>query len=246
MISILHTTARSDRWQTIAKAWFDACDHPLDVEYVLTYEPSKVTTDFGSLGLDDLGHLPFNHCVVPCHSRPCAVDGYNYAADLANGDILLEGQDDLFPCEHWDTLIKESIPDTTKEVSLRVREYLDGVVAKIIPHPIITRPYFERYGYLFWPEYEAMFSDNEFTDVCERDGVLVDASSALTFYHRQAGNPDGPKHDEVNLKQLRYWTESENLYKERKSLGFPRDMTSLSPLGIDPGKVYIPRSLRSH
>ena len=36
--SILHTSARPEKWREVYDAWIAAADHPEDVEYVLWYE----------------------------------------------------------------------------------------------------------------------------------------------------------------------------------------------------------------
>ena len=241
MISLLHGTARPGRWQEIANQWLQNCDNPLNVEYVVVYEPSKfpygMRPGFGATGFP-------NEQALANYGRPCVVDAYNLAADVARGDLMFYVADDFWSMPHWDTDI---LSHTTKHPEKDALVYWvnTGEGADKINHPLWTRAYQERQGYYLWPEYQDLFSDTEFHDVAERDGCIVDLRSDLFFTHAQAGTASAKyAHDEVNHRMLSHWTPQEALYKRRKATGFPQFMTDMKPLGEQPNHVYIPKSRR--
>ena len=56
----------------------------------------------------------------------------------------------------------------------------------LLPFTFISHAYYQRLGYLFWPEYMGIGADVDFTEVARRDGVVVDARH-LKFEHRHWG-----------------------------------------------------------
>jgi hypothetical protein len=162
-ISLCQTTARlPDGWRAAAQAWHDAADNPGDIEHVIvTDDPAfKAEPIFANtkIGLN--------------RGRKCAVDGWNKSAELSTGRFLITLADDWFPCPHWDTEFLKLIPDLDGEYVLEVDT---GGNPGLLTFSLLTRKYYERYGYLFWPQYLGMYADNEFTIVARRDGVVIDA-----------------------------------------------------------------------
>jgi hypothetical protein len=55
---------------------------------------------------------------------------------------------------------------------------------------ILTRKYYDRYGYVFYPEYFSMYSDNEFTKQAERDDVVINAKEIVFQHFHPAFHPE--------------------------------------------------------
>ncbi len=66
-------------------------------------------------------------------------------------------------------------------------------------HSFITRPYYERIGNFFYPEYVGMYADCDATEMARMHGVMVDARH-LTFQHRHWIGTNIPN-DEVYQRQ---------------------------------------------
>jgi hypothetical protein len=214
-ISLLHTTIRPQKWVLACQAWYDCCDKPDRVEYVLTPEKTDAEWFFA---------IPFKHHVIEWNNgRPCAVDGFNYAAKLSHGQVLVIVADDFFPPPHWDSQLLGVLGrKASKEAVVWVSTKGEND-SRFITLPILTRKYYERYGYVLWPEYQSWYSDCEFTEVAQRDGVIIDARKTLNFDHRYPWRPDlRQAPDEINLRQNNQGAEAELLYEKRKSAGFPR------------------------
>ena len=242
MISLLHGTARPGRWQGICEQWFQNCDNPRDVEYVMVYEPAMFTMEQRQQAMK----IPWPRYDVTGNAcRACVVDAYNLAADRARGDLLFYIADDFWSMPHWDTDILSHTTKHPDEDSI-VYWVNTGEGADKINHPLWTRGYQASFGYFLWPEYEDLFSDTELHDVAERDGAIVDLRNDLFFTHAQAGTAKAKyPHDAVNERMLSHWTPQEALYKRRKEAGFPTDMHHLKPLGECPNNVYIPQKRRA-
>jgi hypothetical protein len=192
--SILHSSARPDKWRTVYDAWIAAADNPPDVQYVLV-----VDRRWGFEELPDFvrayGGIPTKHedLAIWNTGRRCYVDGVNIAAAYATGDIFIVIADDQFPCEHWDTEIEKAITQwhtpgvdiggdycVVVEVSTQTPAEHDR---KILVMPILSRGRYKKYGYVLYPAYESMYADNDFREMADRDGAVYDARH-LVFPHK--------------------------------------------------------------
>jgi hypothetical protein len=182
--SLCHTTARlPDGWKKAAQAFFDKCDHPENVEYILSIDQGSEVPPSGTL--PKFGEA----AVVVNYGRKCTVDGWNTAANSSNGQFLMNVADDLFPCEHWDTELLRALPN---EDSALYHEYAvevsTGGDSDLMPFSMLTRALMNRlrkdFGYdgFFFPEYVSVYSDTEFTQLARHLGVVVNAKH-LKFEH---------------------------------------------------------------
>jgi Glycosyltransferase like family 2 len=194
MFSICHTTARPAGWQKSHRAWLDNAVRPREVEYVLTPE---IRADFGS----EVPQLrPGMDISAWARGRHCNVDGYNLAASLASGRILIMGADDFFPEPGWDDKMLASIPDLDAEFVIRPSwgaaydawlELID--FPNLLVGQILSRKYYERYGYMCYPEFESMAADIDFTDQAYCDGVVIEMPQVVIEHRHFSVDPRAQK-----------------------------------------------------
>lgn len=254
LFSLCHTTARlPDGYQNAARVWFERCDYPENVEYILSVDAGP----WRSTKPDTLSLPAFaTHMIVINHGRKCAVDGWNATARAANGSILITVADDWTPCEHWDTEILrvlDSLPGAHE--GQWVLNVDTGGDAEILTFSILTRAYFDRltkeFGYnggFFYDgtsdgkeAYTGMYADNEFTDLANRDGVIVDARH-LKFPH------DHPLYTGQEMDDVHKWQHRQEAFeigervydRRRKELGLGPSL--LTKFGRDLIAVLLPGS----
>jgi len=215
VFSLLHTTARlPDGWKKAAKDWEAKCDRPERVEYILSADVPIHPKE-----IDDCP-FPGNFTFVWNNRRHNNVDGWNIAAETSVGNVLINVSDDWFPPEHWDTELLRRIPDLNCEYALDV-DNSDGA-GDLMAFCIVTRPYYERYGYLLNPEYEGLMSDQEFTDVARRDGVVVNAKH-IVFRHLNPETSTTPWDEVYRLHRKPGDLEfGQKVYERRNAAGFPK------------------------
>jgi hypothetical protein len=190
LFSLCHTTARLPHgWKAAAQAWFDNCDNPELVEYILTLDDPAHTKDLES-------PFPNTKAGVCNGDKKDCVAGWNYAAKLSTGAFIITVADDFFPCPHWDTELLKLI-DFSKQQVLEV--HTGDKHEDVMSFCMMTREYYSRYGYVYFPEYVSVFCDNDFTDQARKDGVVVDAKH-LKFEHRHP-TVTGAEPDAVYLHQ---------------------------------------------
>lgn len=208
--SILHTSARPDKWREIYDAWLKNADNPDDVEYVLVVDERWGFSHEDTWWEHDMErfYASRDRCVWNDRRR-CYVDGVNLAAEHSTGEILVVNADDQFPCEHWDTEILKALaarpnsanakdgllnyaPEATK--TAWVMAVNTGTPQeqerKILVAPILSRLRYEDLGYVFYPLYESAYADNDLYEQAADDGVLVEAQH-LYFPHKHPWF-DGP------------------------------------------------------
>jgi hypothetical protein len=180
--SICHTTIRlPNGWVEAHDSWLERCRAPQDVEYVLCTErpfaPEGQRPQWGKLTLTD------------CGGAGSCTAGWNRAAEVSSGRVLIVASDDCFPPRDWDVGLLAALPDLTGEWALDVGTPDNVDAPGLITFPIVTRAYYERPGRggcggrLLYPEYLSLGNDDDFTDYARRDGVVVDARH-LKFEHR--------------------------------------------------------------
>jgi hypothetical protein len=169
-LSVIHTSARPEKWRAVYDEWMAKADHPENVEYCLCVDQrwgfdAQMARDAQAHGI-----------VVTWNTgRMCYVDGVNRAAAASSGRILVPNADDLFPPEHWDTLILDAL-------YVRLLLPLEGEAIVICSSGAppdrdlelmtafaMTRARYERYGYIVDPDFEGMWSDNHFAWQARRD-----------------------------------------------------------------------------
>jgi hypothetical protein len=117
-----------------------------------------------------------------------------------NFDIILLASDDMIPVqEGYDDIIcsdmEKHFPDTDG-----VLWYNDGLVgSRLNTLSIMGKKYFDRFGYMYNPEYESVFCDNEFMEVSLILGKCQYNQKVL-IEHQWVGktNPNDPLHVKNN------------------------------------------------
>jgi hypothetical protein len=212
LFSLCHATARlPDGSAAVHRAWIEAAKHPECVEYILAIDAADAHKDLHAF------HVPVK-VVVNIHHRT-AVDAWNAAGAVASGLFLITVADDFFPIPEWDEAILRRMPDLSQPAVLHVGE-LEGDDA-LLYHSFLTQTYYKRLGCLFWPEYDGMYADNEFTDKAYRDGVVIDARD-LKFNHRHPAYGTRAQ-DALGERHQAKWAYDlgREVYERRKAQGFP-------------------------
>lgn len=233
LISLLHTTARlPDGWQRAFETWRDRADNPGRIEYVLC-------CDAGRNVVNPLMHPDVkgygSRVYVENAGRRCAVDGWNTAAAASSGKLLITVSDDLFPPEAapataavyddegtlvtpaqparrgWDTELLIAVGDLDREAVLDI----EAGSGDLMTFSLLTRAYYQRYGYIFFPEYLGMLGDNDFTAQAHQDGVVIRARH-LKFVHEHPAYHTAVM-DDVYAHQHRAeaWAVGKRTFKKR-------------------------------
>ena len=84
---------------------------------------------------------------------------------VSGWDIVLLASDDMIPVVRgYDTIIRKDMNDHFRDMD-GVLWYNDGGQNRINTLSILGKKYYDRFGYIYNPEYISLWCDNEFTDV---------------------------------------------------------------------------------
>jgi hypothetical protein len=217
-ISICHTTARPGQWRASYDAWRLAATHPEQLEYVLCVEEARGFNPSQPPLLTEVASK-----VIFNHGRQCTVDGWNTAAAQSTGKLIIMNSDDFRCPGRWDDLLLEAVAKAEK--TLDDDFVIQTMSAKTAPDTcilgILSRARYSRLGYVLYPEYISVYSDNEFTEHARADGVIVDATH-LDFHHHHPATGEG-QWDDVYAQSNRpeAYERGHALLERRRAMGFP-------------------------
>lgn len=134
-------------------------------------------------------------------------------------DIILLASDDMIPIvKDYDRIIREKMikhfPDTDG-----VLWFNDGYKeTRVNTLCILGKRYYDRFGYIYYPEYTSFFSDNEFTEVANALKRQVYFHDVIIKHEHPANTND--IYDELYIKNQQYNQKDKILFIMRKASKF--------------------------
>jgi len=215
IFSLAYTSVRAQLIPSVAEMWRKTSSGKYPIEIV-------IAVDGGNAECLKAAESVPNATVVVQNEAPFnSVRGWNLAASKTTGKVIIAVADDFNPCQDWDEKLFTLKPGWTDEDWVAHTE--DGYVHNICVLSILTRKRYDRFGYLFYPQYESMFCDTEFTEVAYREGRVIDAKHIL-MEHMHPDCNKRPRDDfDTNHASTARWQRGEMLFNYRSHKGFPVD-----------------------
>lgn len=192
--------------------WIDSCSPYNKLEYILSIDSDEAPRYFhvvkrmkGEINL---------RVVIWDNSN--IVQALNRGAKYSTGDVLIYVSDDFECPPNWDIEIQKRTVDRDDWV-LGV---YDGLQSETQTISILSRKYYERFGYIYYPKYISMYADPDFTQVAKRTGKLIPAFDLLFKHNHYTANgePYDATYEKQNSPQA--WAHGEALFRERMSRNF--------------------------
>lgn len=140
------------------------------------------------------------------------IEAINNNLKNQNFDILVLISDDMVPAiENYDKIIVEHFNNNGLDNVLHVYNYTWEHRLDI--WCIMGKKYYDRFNYIYQPEYKSIFCDNEYTETAKALNKVIYCKDAL-FLH------DYLTTDETAQKNNHFNIHDENLYNERKKNNF--------------------------
>jgi hypothetical protein len=208
-ISVIHPSrSRKELALKTIQNWYQACDDKTNFEYILSTDAD----DF-SYNDDCFDRLYDNFKRIKSVNRS-VVGAVNNAAKVCCGSIIVVISDDFdTPPQHWDALLLHWLKDKS---DFCVKTH-DGLQPTLITLPIVDRIYYERYGYIYNPEFLHMFVDQDMTAVALMTGKYLQIP--ITFEHNHYSTGKTLK-DALNARNDATWKQGEKLFNERLKTNF--------------------------
>lgn len=222
--SLCYTSIRPEFIPEVVKIWLKYARNLENVDVVIAVDSGNeeclkaaeaVVSQWGE-------SISVQVCVQPEKPFTC-VKGWNLAAKIAHGDVLIAIADDFVPPKDWDKLLSE-VGDPGWHLEDKVVKVWDGYNPDLCTLSILTRARYERLGYMFYPGYLSMFNDTEFTAHAKQDGAVIEAMQLLfEHHHPDCGKRQRDDHDIEHASSFR-WKMGEMLFNFRKERNFPVDL----------------------
>jgi len=205
MISLLHPSrSRIDKSKATIDKWLSRAD--ADVELIISIDSDDPQKE---LYLE--AHK--GHKIIINDNRS-AVDAINNAAKECTGDIMIVVSDDTDVPIHWVNKILVAVQGRSDYI-LKV---YDGIQKWIITMPVMDRTYYNRFGYIYHPDYRHCFCDTEMTHIADILKKIIWRNDIL-FEHQHYCVGKAQK-DAINERADASWNQGKELYLRRVMSNF--------------------------
>jgi hypothetical protein len=181
-LSVIHPSrSRSEIAIKVLLNWYHKAE--FEFEYILAIDSDdpQLRQYTNHLGRFDREYGIQSKCIIGEHSS--AIHAINEAAKHATGDILIVISDD-FDCPiGWDVLLLKAL-EGKEDFCVKTK---DGIQPTLMTLPILDRKYYERFGYVYHPDYTHMYSDQEMTAVAHMLGRNLDVDILFPHLHYTTG-----------------------------------------------------------
>lgn len=228
-ISIIHPSrSRPEQAAQTAKKWLSSAKDSEQVEYILSLDTDDINLQRYNVHMlnnasrtikvkywDPTKEEPEDRITanpafkVVVNDNRNAIEAINRGAEAAKGNILIVVSDDFDCPYHWDVALLKALQGKSDYVV----KTDDGCQPWIITLPIMDRAYYNRFGYIYNPQYQHMFCDTEMTHVADLLGRKI--VLPIKFPHNHYTQVGGQPYDQINKKNDSTWAQGEAMYLER-------------------------------
>lgn len=209
-ISIIHPSRqRVDLALKAAKTWLAKAENPENIEYILSIDSTDPLLEMYELRF----RAELSKVFVLIKDNKTAIEAINNAAKETHNDLLVVVSDD-FECPlYWDSSLIKQLEDHDDFIV----KTNDGIQEFIITLPIMDRKYYNRFGYIYHPEYLHMFCDTEMSAVAHMLAKTVYLNLMFPHRHYIVG---GMQKDLINIKNDKTWNQGQQVFNKRKLIDF--------------------------
>jgi ribosomal protein L31 len=213
---IHYNFATRNRPQKMAEAIGTIIDLSADKNYTigLTIDDDDSTT----LNSQQLADIQQSDQIKVNHGRSSSkVHAINRGMAGWSGDIVVNMSDDMrFIKQGFDADIIEAFQGKSDQFI----HFPDGRVNKVLPTmSIMGRSYYERFNYIYPPDYHSLWCDNEAMDVAQQLGRYKYIDLQIFSHEHPAWT--GEPADALLMHTESFFEIDQETYQRRSKLGFP-------------------------
>lgn len=186
-------------------------------EWVVTMDVDDKTMNNESMISWIDSHPNINYCFG---QSSCKVQAINANMENRSFDILLLISDDMHPCvDHYDNIIAENMFKHFPDLS-GCLHFNDGRVGDVLNTlSIMGKGLYDRFGYIYHPDYTSLWCDNEFTEVTKNWGKTAYIDHVIIKH--EWINVTGE--DALHKRNETYYESDKSIFQARQNLGFPAE-----------------------
>ena len=158
-----------------------------------------------------------NRYVVTDAAPAGKIRAMNFSLSDRKWDIVILAQDDVIPVPDYDLIIAEQFQKSWLGLDA-VLYAPDGYRADDLnTQCVIGRKYFDRFGYIYHPDYKGTWCDNEFTEVSRLLGREIRYPHTIMRHDWIGKSPD-----RLLAHNESFFEADKATYLRRKAAGFPK------------------------
>ena len=211
------TRERFYQFELILRRAYELCDNKDNVHFLITYDmdDTNFNLDYARTFIPEK-HITFIGGYSENKVHACNRDMKNsHLWVLWQWDAVMLLSDDMVcQVQGWDNDIKEAF-DNDYDKAIHFRDgYTD-----LMTLALIGRKYYERFNYIYNPEYKSLFCDNEMMEVAKLLGKYQYNNNVI-FKHEHYANNRRLRKDALMKKTESYFYEDKATYDKRKQINF--------------------------
>jgi hypothetical protein len=149
---------------------------------------------------------------------------------ISNWHVVLLASDDMIPLvKGYDSIIRKDMNDHFRNMD-GVLWYSDGGQNNINTLCILGKPYYDRFNYIYHPDYISLWCDNEFTDVSLKTKKCYKSDKVLIEHAHPVYNKT--EYDELYMRNESYFNIDKETYEKRKKKNFDLDELNKKLLSV--------------
>lgn len=197
------TRSRPEKFINTLNKYYETCKDLSKIYFVVTCDNDDLTMNNPKM-IERVSN--YKNCSIIFGNSKSKIDAVNRDMSLIQGkwDVLLLASDDMIPkVIGWDDIIRQKMiecyPDTDG-----ILWFYDNHRRDLNTLVIEGRKYFERFGYIYNPQYESLYADDEFTAI----GNIL---GKMTFFEDVIIEHEHPHFTGEQYDPLMFRNESHNL-----------------------------------
>ena len=210
------TRERPDQFLKVLKLLNEKATDRNNINYLITVDSNDPTMT--PQVLDQAMNV--NNVTISHGKSDSKIHACNRDMVIGGWDIVILVSDDMVPqVEGWDEVIRQAMtkyfPDTDGTLWFN-----DGYQDRICTLCIIGKKYYDKFKYIYHPDYHSLFCDNEFTEVAQGLDKMQYFDTVL-FKHEHFVNNPRVKRDALYDRNEALFNLDKETYERRKAQGFP-------------------------
>lgn len=207
-ISIIHPSfGRPALAKQAAQTWIGKASNQQGIEYILCLSALDPLRDEYQKEFEGLP------VTIVVYDKKGLVHQVNEAARHTTGDLIVAISDDFVCPDAWDNILL-SATEGEEDYAIKTQ---DGLQPFIMTLPIMDRVFYNRFGYIYHPDYYHMYGDEELACVAQLLGKTIVLPNLFAHEHYTTGIN---QKDEVNKVNDSYMMPDKETFTRRKSNNF--------------------------
>lgn len=208
------TRERPNQFSKVLNTYREYAENLDNIEFLVTIDADDTTMNSVIPSIEELVTLDIGFSTGKINAVNRGME-----KAVSDWDILILISDDMIPqVEGWDKVIVDSMKDNFPDTD-GVLFYSDGY-SDLNTMCIMGRKYYERFNYIYHPDYISLFCDNEFMEVADQLHKQTHFPNTVLFKHEHFANNKGIKRDLLYQMNEKFYGVDQETYSLRKANNF--------------------------